>query len=819
MSKLAPVILIFFASGVAGLVYEVLWMKQLGLLFGNTAQSVAAVTAAFFIGIAAGSYVWGERLRHIERPLRTYAWLELGIVLAALFYFVVFEAWSLVYPVLFNWFADWPHVLVAAKLLLAVALICPATFLMGGTLPVMGQYLIREASQLSRWSGWLYGINTLGAALGAVAAGFFLIQHLGFLNTYMVALSISFGVAVIAFLLSRNEIRAEEVSASSDEADEGGVSDLQLIAFVSGFASLGLQVLWTRMFVQVLQNSTYTFAAILAIFLLALAVGALIARGITGYVRHGPGVLVVLLMGAGVVVLCVPFVFVEWTDGLRYLAERTTFSAYLSEIFLAVGVMVGLPTVVMGILLPYLYRYAESVAQKPGVIIGRLNAFNTVGAVAGSLVAGFVLLEWLGLWSSLRLMGMLYLLAALLFLLRNETTTRPALTYVTIFALLLPVSLLDPGRLPTVRILAVERDEALLEVWEGSGGTVAVVKSNEHLRIKLNNWYSLGGSGASRMEQMQSHLPISLHPAPASIFYLGLGTGITAGASMQYPVERVTIAELVGDVIAASKKYFGPYTAGLHEDARVRIVNEDGRNYLRATAERYDLVIADLFIPWRSGVGYLYTKEHFEAGKQRLNPGGMFVQWIPLYQVTERELGIIAKSLLEVFPQVTAWRGDFYANKPMMALIGHLEPGPLAPATSIVEASTLALQQFRRNENDQIPVIAHYLGTITSDHPLIEASVLNTDDRPHIEYLAPQSHREVKAGKETWLVGDPLMKFMQGLQQAREPTSDPYLAELDEGMHRAVYAGLLFHIASVAREQDKDSVAKKASEAATSLLQ
>ena len=169
---LLPIFFVFFLSGVAGLIYEVLWVKQLGLLFGSTAQAVAAVTAAFFIGIAAGSYFWGKRQQHNAQPLLTYAYLEFGIVAAALVYFLIFELWDAIYPAVFSVAGQHPSVMSAIKLVLAIILICPATFLMGGTLPVMGQYLIRSASELSRWSGILYGINTLGATIGALSAGF-----------------------------------------------------------------------------------------------------------------------------------------------------------------------------------------------------------------------------------------------------------------------------------------------------------------------------------------------------------------------------------------------------------------------------------------------------------------------------------------------------------------------------------------------------------------------------------------------------------------------------------------------------------------------
>jgi len=819
MFRLILVFSLFFLSGVAGLIYEVLWMKQLGLLFGNTAQSVAASTAAFFLGIAAGSFAWGEKLRTIRRPLLTYALLEIGIVAAAMLFFLIFTIWEQVFPVVFGLLGDWPVALTLSKLVLAIALIFPATFLMGGTLPVMGQYLVREASQLGQWSGSLYFVNTLGAAAGAMLAGFFLIYWLGFRHSYYLAMGVSAGVAVIAYWLSRNESAISEPPADTkSQSSSKFASRLILVAFVSGFASLGLQVLWTRMFAQVLQNSVYSYAAILAVFLLALSLGALFARFLSRYDLNRDLTLTTLLCLSALSVLLVPFGFMAWTDGMTYIGDSAGLRGYLLQVLVSVIVLVGIPTTIMGTLLPYLYKHAEDMSLRPGVIIGRLNSWNTGGAVVGSLVAGFVVLELIGLWNGIRLMGLIYLITAIALCLHATTEMSLRVKYLPLALVIVSVTLLDPAGLPKVRIQPIEKDEALLEVLEGSGGTVAVVKRDGGLRVKLNNWYTLGGSGAARMEEMQSHLALQLHPAPSSVFYLGLGSGITAGTAMQYPVERVVVAELVDDVIAASKKYFAPYVNRLFDDPRVQIVNADGRNYLRTTRETFDLIIADLFIPWRSGVGYLYSLEHFSAAKTRLNDRGLFVQWIPLYQVSDVELGIIGKTMLQVFPKVSLWRGDFYSDKPMMALVGHIDDSPLGKDNHLVRSSMRVLQEHKTAASEQVPLIAHYLGTLEESQPLLKDRPVNTDNLPWIEYLAPASHRAERAGEISWFVGDSMLNFMRTMLIANEPTSDPFLSRQSSEMQYAVYAGLYFHQAAIAREQGKEAIAEEAMSAAKELL-
>ncbi|MEM9396334.1 MAG: fused MFS/spermidine synthase [Pseudomonadota bacterium] len=805
MSKTLSTISIFFLSGVAGLIYEVLWMKQLGLLFGSTAHSAAAATAAFFLGIAAGSYFWGRRLTGLSQPLKLYGWLELGIAATAIFFFAMYAVWDLLFPHFYAAFGTFPTALTLLKLLIAMLLICPASFLMGGTLPVMGQYLIRESRNLSQWAGWLYGINTFGAAVGAIAAGFFLPRLLGFTLSYAIALALSTFVGLVALYLSRSEsalppIGRPKPQEKSTASENNRLSKLLvLIAFLSGFVSLGLQVLWTRMFEQVLQNSVYTFASILVVFLLALALGAIISRYLAGKPWQPMKVLSLLLLCSGILVILLPTAFNQWSSGLRYSGGNETLIKYLLTISTSMVFLVGVPTTTMGTIFPYLYKLAEANRSQPGKLLGILSSWNTLGAVLGSLAAGFFLLEWLGLWNSIHALGFAYLAMALVLYWRHADRLSTAWAALPLSAVFLGAALIQTTHLPVVRLQESRGGETLLEVWEGSAGTVAVVEREGVRRVKLNNWYALGGSGAVEMERMQTHLPMHLHPKAKSVFYLGLGSGITAGAAMNYPVERVVIAELVPDVITASRRYFVEHANGLFNDERVSVVHEDGRNFLRATREQFDLVIGDLFVPWKSGVGYLYTKEHFSAAKARLRTGGLFAQWIPLYQLSERELLIIAKTMAEVFPQTTLWRGDYYPEKPMLALVGHTDSLPLALETPMVQASQLALNAYRAGRSETVPLLAHYLGRLTQDDPMLSASLLSTDDRPWIEYLAPQAHRAEKAGQITWLVGEEYLNLMTQLKRRWAKLEGSYLSGVPSALRRTVTAGYYFHRSQIAR--------------------
>jgi spermidine synthase len=300
--------------------------------------------------------------------------------------------------------------------------------------------------------------------------------------------------------------------------------------------------------------------------------------------------------------------------------------------------------------------------------------------------------------------------------------------------------------------------------------------------MKLNNSYTLGGSASAVLHRRHSWLPLSIHADPKRVFFLGMGTGISAGASLDHPVETVTVSELSADVIEASRRHFGPVLNGLFEDPRVTVVQEDGRNLLFGRDERYDVIIADLFLSWKAGVGDLYTREHFESVRSRLAPGGLFAQWLPLAQMTEREVGIIVRTMLEVFPEVTAWRRGFSLATPALLLVGREELAPLDNAAFLGNLDRLA-QAGKVDRSDWMIRIPHaaYVGNLTLARTRFADARINTDDRPLIEYLAPISHRDAVARSTASLTGNDLVSFSADLLKVSPARSDDYLAALDEG--------------------------------------
>ena len=825
--------ILVFLSGAASLVYEVLWLKELGLLFGSTAYAAATTLAVFFLGLAVGGAVFGRLSPRLRSPLRTYARLELGIAASAVAYFLLLAIYFRLYGPLYDALGDRPAAFNAARIALAMLALLPPAALMGGTLPILGQHLVRRPDELGRIGSFLYAVNTLGAATGAFLAGFVLPLALGFDRAYLLAMGVNVAVAVLAWRLAG---APEAHGAPGPEPSADGRPDsprqgkaprgrpaipaaagtacpawlLATVACLSGAFALGLEVLWTRMFAQVLQNSVYTFSIILVVFLAALAAGSAIANRLCR-VRAAPGqVLWLLLTLSGLGVAVIPFGFHDLTGGLGSLVTGDGWLLYVFSIFANTALLLFVPAALLGSAFPYLLRAAEGSRAAPGAVIGRLNALNTGGAVVGSLTAGFILLGSIGLWNSMRLFALGYLLLALAACWHGWRTHRARLlpAAATLGAVALLGTLVDASRLPVVSV-NTDRGERLLATWEGPDGVVAVVERPGNRRIKVNNFYTLGGTASLEHEQNQALLPLMTHPRPRAVFLLGLGTGITAGAALRHPVERLLVCEIAADVIAAAAAWFNASSGGLFNDPRATVRACDARNHLLGTTERFDAIIADLFVPWRAGIGNLYSREHFQASRERLAPGGLFVQWLPLYQLSRREFEVVARTMLTVFEQVTVWRGSFAAERPVLALIGAAGPTTLDP--NVIDFNGQYLSGDRRlpASTSLAVTLPFYAGNLSAADGLIPPGPINTDDRPLVEYLTPVTQRDERAGATEWFNSGALAAFLRRLHELVPPERDPHLRLLTAAQRDFVVAGLRYHEGAVAsllgREADANA--------------
>ena len=768
---------LFVLSGAAALIYQVLWVRELGLLFGSTAQAAALTIAIFFAGIAIGGWAFGRIAARLSHPLRAFGLVEIGVAATALGHFLVADMYLRAYPVLVGLVGGNPVLETLLKAIVAATILLPSAILMGGTLPLMGQHIIRARDTLGRKGSALYAMNTAGGALGALAAGFVLPAWLGFSGAYLLAVGFDLFVGLAAIALAR---RSSAPIPQPIVAQALIPARLWIIAFASGFATLAVEVIWTRAFAQVLQNSVYTYALVLTVFLAALSLGAALANAINRLAARPETVLTGLLLASALVVAATPHLFHHLTDGLAYLGGRTDFAGYVWEVGRVAALTMLIPGTILGAVLPYLLRLVDQ-GGAPGAVLGRLIAVNTTGAIFGALAGGFVLLPLVGKWVGLWLMGAVYAALSLALWRRGDGwglgVARAGAVAGAALWLAFP---------PALEATRLNRGERLLAFREGPSATVSVVERGQARFLRVNNFYTLGGSGALVPERNQTMIPLLTHPAPREIFFLGMGTGISAGAGLFANPDRVTVCELLPDVVDFARDWFAADVNGLFTDPRVTIHREDGRQCLARSPATYDMIIADLFTPWRAGVGNVYTVEHYHLAASRLKAGGAYVQWMPLYQVSQRDFAIIANTMAQVFPDLTLWRGDLYPERSILALVGRGTAAPLDPAT-------LAAQWRAMTGEDTADAVLidralkFYAGNAVSG--IFADAPINTDDHPLIEYLAPRTHRAVIAGTAQWLTGPERDGLYADLLDALPPQDDPYLARLSPEQRTLPRAG------------------------------
>jgi spermidine synthase len=805
--KISHVVIgLFFLSGCLALVYEILWLKELKLLFGSTIQAASVTVAAFFLGLSAGGFFWGSRAPNIANLLRAYGLLEVGIGLTAGLYFFMLRVYQSIYNLIFQFAGELPLLLVLTKLTLAMTMLFLPAFFMGGTLPVLGQFFIRRPNRLAEKGTFLYAVNTAGAVLGVWLAGFMLPPVLGYTRSYLVAMLASVLVGFVAIKLGKEESSVYDAGVSLANGQTAQIPDaslrpvaLYVLAFVSGFLALAMQIFWTRMFSQVLQNTVYSFSVILSVFLSALTLGAVLANRLSHRKLPATQTTVTLLAASGFTCGLTPWLFTRVTEGTKGLMffGSAPWHLYLLAVLGAAILIILIPGMALGSVFPYLLKAAESPGAMPGRIIGHLMGVNTVGAILGSLAAGFIFLGQLGLWWSIKLVCIAYLIAGLatLFVLSGEYRKSRKLTFALVGVLVL--ALLLPADFPLV-YLKPNKNAKLLGVFEGPVTITSVIqhkteKNKDYLRMYINNKYSAGGTLPSgmRVQMAQSGIPLMLHANPKSLFYLGLGTGITAGTALASHVEKVTVCELVPEVVEASRKFFADYCFGLYEDKRARVFIEDGRNYLLGRKETYDLIISDLFLPWKAGVGNLYTLEHFKNVKSRLKTDGLFVQWLAMYQLSNDEFYSIVRTVLEVFEQVTLWRTSYSTTRPALGLICSNSNAPLNPKVMLESHKQDRLKKVALPpERLLFWSLMKYCGNLTSNSVLFKNHPMNTDDRPIIEFTSPISYQNRVAKLEKAMTGELLFDFLKGILNGCPPEKDPFLQQLDQQQKTQVCLGL-----------------------------
>jgi spermidine synthase len=743
---------IFFVSGCAGLVYEVMWTRSFGLVLGSSTRAASLVLATFFLGMAVGNWA-GARIAGTTRAgaLRSYAWIELAVAAAALLVLGWLALYHAVYPALYRATFESPGALSAVQLGLAALALGPPCIGMGATLPLMSRAVVASEAHLGRRLGFVYALNTFGGVAGVLLSGFWLPIAVGVRGSMFVAAALNVVAALAALQAARGLAPAAapcEAKPAAAPPLRGAVLSLAFVATASGLGTLALEVLFTRLLVNAIDSSVYSFALVLATFLVSLALGSALVSALVDRLRS-PWTLIAAgsWLGAGAILLAPLLCTRVWlmTDEEPWLRGPLGAATVLLPVAFAVT---GPAALCIGIVLPATWRAAIGKVETTGALVGRLTSLNTFAGVLGSLLMGFVLIPALGVSRCVLLVATLYAALGILAVLRGGIS-RVRLAV----ALGLALAGASFASLRTWEIVPVILPSGyrLLALDEGEGATVAVTQDKRRIRyMTVNSRYVLGSSSGSEVHRSQGELALALHGAPRNVAFIGVATGTSVSSIHAYPsVERVVAMELLPGVLRLAEA-FREENGRVLEDPRVEVRLADGRNHLFGTTLRFDAIVGDLFVPWHAGTGYLYTIEHFENVRSRLSEGGVFVQWLQVNQASVAEVKSMAASFTAAFEDAELWLNASESGRTLIAFVGF-------------RGRTSASEQRRQVDEMSRVCGAELLREWAAGAPL------NTDDFPIVEFSAAASHLGATAAKTRELTE--AVARLAEQQERREPVN------------------------------------------------
>ena len=825
--RLRALAFLFLLSGAGALVAETVWLRWLRGLLGATAPAASAALLAFFAGHALGALWAARRAPRWRRPLRAWAGLEALAVLGTAAVPLLLAGGEALLALGYDALRERPVALSGLRFAIALLATLPAAVAWGASFPAVGAAVLGRGRGLGSVGAALYGVNMLGAALGAALGAFVLPERLGVDGTWLFAIALTAAAAAGAWLLARAEQPVDahapaqpvDVHAPVQPARAQGGGALgggpAAVAALSGFGTLASQVVLVQALSQVLNQSVYAFGTVLVVVLLSLALGAAAAAALA---RRG--VAPVSALGAATVAtaLCLaafPAAFWALSDGLAFAGSGAPWPAYLLDALGMAALAAGPPLLAAGLVFPLAMAWAAE--RAPGALaarlLGTLVAANTAGAMLGALAAPYLLLPALGTWGALAAVALAYAGAA--FLLPETTPARRRLRIALLAGGWAAVFVsASPLRVPLLRLAP---GESASFVRSTAAGVVAVIERDGERLIRTDNHYSLGGTGEIFHQERQAHLPLLLHPGARAVVHAGSASGISAGALLAHPVEKIWLVEIVPEVARAGERFFADANRGVHTDPRVEVVLDDARNFLAHTAERFDVVIADLFVPWQAGAGALYAREHFEAVREHLSPGGLFCQWLPLYQLGAEELHVILATFLDVFPEAGLFRGDFYGRFPIVALVGWRDAHAPAGEVSAAVARLAVAGERDRWMTDPAGFWSLYAGALGPLAPSLAQTPRNSEAHPVLEYLAARHHQGGATGLARPFVGIEWQIFTDGVRAA-SPLGDPLYPDLEPAARAARAGGAALQMAGALWSEGRTGEAARAVSVAASLL-
>lgn len=743
-----------FLSGVAALAYELLWVRELALLAGSTQAAISCVLSVYFLGLALGNYVAGRIVHRLRSPLKWYIGAELIIAAWAFLFYVLLSVLDGFYAQLYLSLPHGSPTIHVLRIVSAAALMLVPVTCMGVTIPLLAQCGPRSLSGASKWSSWLYGVNTLGAMVGTFITGFFLIEHVGVsvsLRSTSV-LNILCIVCVLPFLKSTS--RSEAPSQQADSQDAGRITQFGFLLLVSfgvlGFCNIAAEVLWSRFYALVFTNDTYIFTSILMTYLFGVGVGSIIGNRIKALVRMPVFGLGMLQIVSGVWTVLMAYI-VPFIVGRYQLVGMHNFNAMIASYILIVAVGVLLPTLCMGASFSVLVRAVMSEASQVGGVVGRALSLNTIGGVFGAALAGFVLLEYLGLRTGLYIAAGLTVLVGLA-ICASDAKGRRALVKPILFLVAPATALvvLHPPDIPQSLIaLRFEGNKSIVlkEVMPSVHGTTSVTQEP---RIGRRLWVNGGHIGIEKAAFSSGYVPWILHPNPVKkALGMCMGTAGSFGALYNAAQCDLDLVEINAAVVEMSRKWFGDAHYHVLDPGNSNVIVDDARNFLRYTPKQYDLITIEPMQPFQKGTAYFYTREFYEDARAHMVDGAVLCQYAPMsLSLTVDEFRSMARTFTEVFPVALFW-----GQKDNAIFLGYKTD---ADSIDFNEEEIYRRMQLPRLKEDlrrdqmygKYDIFVYVLLDGKGLAKFGQGAPLYVDDRPTLEFTSPRGRGKVEESLE-----------------------------------------------------------------------
>ncbi|NQV41018.1 MAG: fused MFS/spermidine synthase [Candidatus Marinimicrobia bacterium] len=783
------ILVLFLCSGMTGLFYQVIWSRMIVKVIGAAPFAISIVLTVFMGGLGLGSYLAGKYIDKIQKSsqlIQLYGLMEIGIGVYALLLGGFIAASQSIFSAIYNQSSE--HLLIFNAVILIgafVLFIIPVT-LMGATLPILIRFYVANLGHLGARVGRLYAINTIGAAVGSILSGFFLIKLWGVDGTLRFAVVVNFIIGGVAFVLASwvakrtalTEIVSDAQGAIHSQSKDDfqythshQIAALALFA-VSGFAAMAYEVIWTRLLGLIIGPTTYSFTIVLTTFIVGLALGAILFGWLADRSKHPFRLLLITQVSAAILALFVS----QFLGNSQFFFAKLIFSFRDNFIILSVakGILLFVlllgPTIVLGATFPLVGKIYTSSIQKLGKSIGFAYAINTIGALLGSFSAGFILIPLLGKENSLSLVIGIQLvtvlvITGLLYPKGEKSRTRVILLGAGIFGLLLTFAFphWDREQLATGKyyrfsgyadmlkstswwdaLVKLPRDfmpnisgTEVVFYGDGIGGFTTVEQDIDPFGKPQYVLYNSGKADASSesdmaTQTMLAHLPLLFHPQPKNVMILGLASGVTAGEALYYDLDRLDILEISEQVVEASH-FFSETNNDVLSHPATNLIIQDGRAHLELTDQIYDVITSEPSNPWMAGLANLFTEEFFRLTKNRLNWDGVFIQWLPSYQMDWTTFSMIGRTFTKVYPNSLLMKSFLGGNDYLLVGFKGLKQLSLENAFK-----NLPLLQKSPNLIIEDPRILYRL--IVSDNlpALFGSGPGHTDDHPVLEFMAPQ---------------------------------------------------------------------------------